>query len=343
MHRLSRYIIASCFFALGLNAQNGNPHGVDFRMDCAECHNSGSWRVALNEIAFDHGSTGFDLEGQHAVVQCMDCHQSLEFNEVGSGCVDCHTDVHQMSVGDDCKRCHDSESWLVFNVQELHEQNGFPLQGAHVGLACVDCHDNENNLVWERQGQECIDCHLQDYQQSTEPDHIASGFGLDCIQCHEPMSQDWGGDNFHYFFPLVLGHDNLECTDCHISTSYNQIDAICSTCHTDDYQAAQNPNHVTSGFPTDCALCHSTNPGWGPASFPNHDALYFPIYSGNHQGVWQSCTECHLDPSNYTLFSCIDCHEHNNEADMADEHNDVGGYRFESNACYNCHPNGQSD
>jgi hypothetical protein len=28
---------------------------------------------------------------------------------------------------------------------------------------------------------------------------------------------------------------------------------------------------------------------------------------------------------------------------MDDEHNDVNGYIYESNACYECHPDGQAD
>lgn len=339
MYRLSRFLIGLCY-SLGLLAQN--PHGEDFRINCADCHNSGSWQVDYAAINFDHNeATQFPLEGRHAEVTCMDCHTQLDFKAVEESCISCHNDVHQMTVGDDCVRCHNSDSWLVFDIPEMHEQNGFPLMGAHVTLACVDCHGADNNLAWERIGNECVDCHQADYVNSQNPNHLASGFGLDCTQCHEPMSRDWGGDNFHYFFPLTGGHDALDCMECHTSPSFDQIDAICSTCHMQDYNDAQNPNHLSSGFPTDCALCHSTNPGWMPASFRNHDDQYFPIYRGNHAGAWNSCTECHLDPSNYSLFSCIDCHEHSNEAELRDDHDGVGGYRFESTACLNCHPNGE--
>jgi len=339
MYRLSRILIFLLTLSGMLSAQN--PHGDDFQINCSDCHNSGSWQVAIESIKFDHASTGFELEGRHATVQCMDCHQDLEFRQVGNQCIDCHVDVHQMSVGNDCQRCHDNESWLVFDIPELHEQNGFPLQGAHITLACVDCHDNTNNLVWERQGQECVDCHREDYMQTNDPNHIESGFSINCVECHEPLSQVWGGDNFHYFFPLTLGHNGLDCMECHVSPTYDQISRVCSTCHMEDYQNAQNPNHLLSGFPHDCALCHSTAPGWSPASFNNHDEQYFPIYSGNHRGEWNSCTDCHLNPSNFNVFSCIDCHEHSNESEMRDEHDDVGGFRFESNACYNCHPDGR--
>ncbi len=338
MFRLPRFLIF--FWSFALWAQN--PHGDDFRINCADCHNSGSWQVDYATINFDHSKqTGFELEGRHAEVNCMDCHQQLNFKGLEANCVSCHTDVHEMTVGDDCVRCHNSDSWLVFAIPEMHEQNGFPLMGAHVTLACVDCHKSDNNLAWQRIGNECIDCHREDYTATQNPNHLSSGFGTDCIQCHEPMSRDWGGDNFHYFFPLTGGHDMLECMDCHQSTSYNQIEAVCASCHIEDYNNASQPNHISSGFPVECTLCHNTNPGWSPASFRSHDDNYFPIYSGRHAGVWNSCAECHLNPSNFSSFSCIDCHEHSNENEMRDEHDDVGGFRFESTACYNCHPRGE--
>ena len=48
--------------------------------------------------------------------------------------------------------------------------------------------------------------------------------------------------------------------------------------------------------------------GW---FFSSHDA-YFPIYSGKHKGEWNDCVDCHIQSSNYKIFSCINCHEHNN-------------------------------
>ena len=45
-------------------------------------------------------------------------------------------------------------------------------------------------------------------------------------------------------------------------------------------------------------------------------------------------------PGNYTTFSCTHCHEHSRR-EMGDEHSDVNGYVWESNACYQCHPDGK--
>ena len=55
-----------------------------------------------------------------------------------------------------------------------------------------------------------------------------------------------------------------------------------------------------------------------------------------------SCVECHPNPGNYAIFTCIDCHEHN-KPDMDDKHEDVQDYVYSSVACFDCHPNGEED
>jgi len=409
MYRLPFFL--ACILYFGLNAQN--PHGESFGIDCQKCHNNDGWTLVLSEISWNHSETGFDLEGQHKVTTCMDCHKTLEFSDTDPNCVSCHSDVHQMTVGNDCVRCHDENSWLVNDIPQLHEQNGFPLEGSHALISCSDCHRGSNNLSFSRLGNECIDCHRDDYINTQEPNRLASGFGTDCIQCHQPFAQGWGGENFHLsfplvqghanvdcrqchqaanyadvssecischrkdfngtsnpdhrsagfttdcilchtltpswspaefnhnIFPLVQGHSNLDCRQCHQSTNYADVSSECVSCHLDDFNSASTPDHRASGFTTDCNLCHSLSAGWSPAGYNQHDANHFPIYSGKHQGEWSSCTECHTNSSNYSLFSCIDCHAHSNQSEMRDEHSGVGGYLFESNACYSCHPTGE--
>jgi hypothetical protein len=318
-----------------------NPHGSDFVIDCKQCHNSGSWNISLTEMSFDHSrETGFPLEGQHGKIDCKKCHENLDFKGLGVACVSCHLDVHEMSVGDDCKRCHNENNWLVNDLSEVHAENGFVLEGAHTVVSCVDCHKSGNSLVWERMTGNCADCHMKDYETTVNPSHRELGYGTDCIECHSPMSQVWNSEFFHYFFPLTGGHSGVSCIDCHSNQPYQQASSECISCHQKDYDAAANPNHKQLGFPTDCALCHSTQPGWKPALYDDHDQDFFPIYSGNHKGAWSSCTECHTNPNNFSLFSCIDCHEHNDPRDLADEHDDVKGYVYQSQACFECHPKG---
>lgn len=343
MYRLSRIrltAITVILWALTLKAQN--PHGDDLAISCTDCHTTDSWTLSVTtEMSFDHDEqTNFPLEGRHAEVECVDCHSDLTFKNASTECVDCHTDVHQQTVGNDCSRCHTAENWLVDNVPQIHEQNGFPLEGSHAMTSCIECHTSSNTMAWNRVGNECVDCHREEYFATTNPSHVANGFSLDCIECHEPISQNWEGGNSHFFFPLVQGHDALDCSECHQPNQpYTGLDPNCVSCHLDDYNSALEPNHALSGLSRDCAQCHDLTRGW-PANLFDHDGEYFPIYSGTHQGEWNSCVECHTNTSNYSLFSCIDCHEHNDPNDLADEHDDVGGYQYVSTACLDCHPNG---
>jgi hypothetical protein len=407
LQRLSFIIVLICcpFILLGQS-----PHGNNLKIDCAQCHNPSGWQIDYETIQFDHNTTNFELEGTHAIVDCKSCHADLVFENAPTDCISCHLDVHSASVGNDCMRCHNSESWLVFEIPELHEQNGFPLIGAHSNLSCVECHQMESSLIFNRLGNECIECHRDDYVMAQNPNHVVSGFSQDCIECHSPLGFGWdAGGIIHDFFPLTLGHDIQDCSACHNVNNFSDISADCIACHMEDYASAQNPNHQSgnfptdctqchtinpgwmpatinhdffpltlghniqdcnachtngnfnntptdcfachmddyvstnnpnhqaANFPTDCAQCHTTNPGWMPATF-DHDSMFFPIYSGKHEDVWNSCTDCHMNPNNFAIFQCLTCHP---SGEMADEHEGVNGYVYESNACLACHPDGE--
>ncbi len=339
MYRLS-FVIAVVFWTNFVAGQDKNIHGEDLKVDCKACHNAKGWEVEIATISFDHETTSFVLEGQHAVTDCKACHETLVFSEAESDCASCHEDVHNMSVGNDCMRCHSSNNWLVDHIPELHEQNGFPLVGAHTMLSCVDCHLSETNLRWDRLGSDCDNCHLDTYNATTNPDHRASNFSIACDECHDALSLNWGAGSFHFFFALTEGHDIVDCNACHLNPNdYGSTSPDCASCHLDNYNNTTNPNHPGLGFSTNCALCHSTSLGWKPATFEDHDPI-FPIYSGKHKGTWNSCTTCHLNPNDYKEQSCIVCH--NDQADLDDEHNDVSNYVYESNACYTCHPTGDN-
>jgi hypothetical protein len=321
----------------------GHPHGAGFKVSCDKCHSSKGWYLDKEIYSFDHSTTKLPLKGSHTTVTCRSCHISLVFSEAKNQCSECHRDVHQATVGLDCSRCHTPSSWLVSNITEIHQMSRFPLLGAHRIADCAECHKSENLVRFDVIGVNCVDCHLQDYQSTTSPSHSASGFSQDCAPCHPVNSMQWTGAGFsHSFFPLQQGHSGLQCNACHKSGSYTGLSTDCYSCHKQDYDGATNPNHKTSGFPTNCTLCHTLSPGWQPASFTQHDSQYFPIYSGRHKGAWTTCSECHPNASNYAAFTCISCHEHN-KTDMDNQHRGEGGYSYDSNACYHCHPRGVAD
>jgi len=349
MRKLSSLILLLVLSA-SLTAQK-SPHGDSFRANCDDCHKTDGWKVDLKTISFDHDGTKFPLVGQHQAVSCKDCHASPEFAKAETECNACHMDIHEQTVGTECARCHTPNSWMVTNITQLHQQGRFPLVGPHTVAECKDCHINllpssygtASRLRFDPLGVECYDCHSDNYAHTTKPNHVQGNYSKNCTDCHSMNSFSWSGAGInHDFFPLSGGHSNVDCSSCHTSGSFSKIPAECDACHLPDYAAASNPNHASLSFPTNCIDCHTLDPGWKPADYKNHDTQSFPIYSGKHKGEWNNCSDCHKNAGNYSLFTCIDCHDHN-QPEMDSKHNDVSGYAYNSIACFGCHPTGSGE
>jgi hypothetical protein len=309
-----------------------SPHGDKLKIDCNQCHNPSGWEIDVYIMRFDHDKTDFELEGAHAQTDCKACHSTLVFDEAPSDCISCHSDIHKATVGNDCMRCHTSNTWLVDNIPEIHEENGFPLVGSHSSLSCIECHVSDNDITFINIGNECISCHKDDYLATTSPDH--SNFSTNCIECHNPIGDDWDTDNIgnHDFFPLTLGHDIQDCTQCHTTSNYSDADPNCVSCHQSDYVATTSPNHNNVGFSTDCASCHTTNPGWTPATI-DHD--FFPLTLGHDI---QDCTQCHTT-SNYSDAdpNCVSCHQTDYNTTTNPNHNSAG-YSTDCASCHSTNP-----
>ncbi|MDB4286198.1 hypothetical protein N9933_02745, partial [bacterium] len=223
----------------------------------------------------------------------------------------------------------------------LHQENGFPLLGTHALISCTDCHTSGSDLQFTRIGNDCINCHQQDYLATTSPNHAASGYSTECLDCHDVAGFGWNANGIlHDFFPLEKGHEITDCNQCHTNGTFSNTPTECIACHQADFNNAANPNHSALNFNTDCAACHTLDPGWMPAEYRDHDNNFFPIYSGEHQGEWSDCVECHPNPANYSEFTCTTCH---GKSETDGEHNGVGGYVYSSTACLACHPTGNED
>jgi hypothetical protein len=285
--------------------QDDSPHGEDFTISCSKCHSANGWEFDRDVFSFDHSSTALPLTGQHKGVDCRLCHPTLVFSEAPSECAHCHTDMHEQTVGNDCRRCHTPHSWIVTNITDIHRQGRFPLLGAHFMAECATCHPSASMLRYEPIGIECSDCHMADYQAAKDPDHVAGNLSLECTDCHSMTSYTWGSGGFnHQFFPLTGGHNIQDCSQCHTPGDFTNTPTDCYTCHQADYLSTLNPNHSSAGFSTECLTCHSTAPGWSPATF---DHTFFPLTLG-HASV--GCEQCH-DPSDYANIStdCYLCHQ----------------------------------
>ncbi len=292
----------------------------------------------MDSITFDHSETEFALNGEHINVSCIKCHIDMIFSDTPMDCNDCHTDIHNQTEGNDCMRCHNTTTWIVDNIPELHEANGFSLTGAHVGLRCDDCHFSDSNLRFDRIGNDCINCHLDNYERTSQPDHMAAGYGKECTMCHDAFGTNWSV-NHDLFYPLVGAHARIEndCNKCH-TNGFSNTPNTCVGCHQANYDATTDPDHRAAQVSTECNMCHSEI-AWRPAAI-DHDGQYFPIYSGKHEGEWNVCADCHTNGNSFAIFSCIDCHEHSHQGELDGDHDEVSGYKYESNACFACHPTG---
>ncbi len=316
--------------------QDPNHQQAGYSTDCESCH--GSDAVRWTGATVNHST--FPLKGSHQTAACTDCHINGVYAGTPRECVGCHQDDYnatqnpnhqQAGYSTDCERCHGSDAvrWTGATV----DHSTFPLKGRHQTAACTDCHIN---AVYAGTPRECVGCHQDDYNAAQDPNHQQAGFPTDCIVCHSSDAVTWQGAVFNHnqYWPLQGAHTALDCNQCHAS-GYD-LPRNCYGCHKADYDATTNPNHQSAGFPTTCESCHfSTHVSWNQAVFSHQ----FPINSGAHRNI--ACSECHLT-ANYLQFSCIDCHEHNRN-DMNDEHDDVGGYSYNSQACYTCHPDGRAD
>ncbi len=357
------------------------PHDT-FPADCSLCHTGSDWTTLRDDFTFDHAAeTGVALEGAHSTAQCLRCHNDR--GPVGEfarrGCAGCHQDEHRGQLGTRCEQCHNQRDWIPEGQILMHNRTRFPLVGAHVGAACFRCHPGAQVGNFARAPVRCEACHQSRAFQADNPDHAAQGWTHDCQRCHTPIA--WQGAGFrHTRFPLTGAHAAADCSACHHNGIYSGLPHDCAACHLSDYQAAQNPNHVSGGFPTNCEACHNTT-SWRGASFnhsgitsncaqchlpqynattrPNHAAAGYPTTcelchqtsswsaSFNHRFNINSgphrrydCAECHRVPGNYGVVSCTHCHTHR-QSKMDAKHRNVSGYSWASPSCIRCHPTGR--
>ena len=142
---------------------------------CESCHTEESWRSAT----FDHGMTGFALDGRHTAVDCLACHQragaEIPFSGTARHCTGCHEDVHRGLFADEsapdgqavsCERCHVTVDWLAEKFDHDRDSR-FALEGGHERVACTGCHrplepGNDRLLHFKPLPTSCKDCHTND-------------------------------------------------------------------------------------------------------------------------------------------------------------------------------------
>jgi len=327
-------------------------HQGNLSENCASCHSTVSF-TDVESVSL-HARTNFPLTGAHIQITCASCHvdsQGGAFTTLNTECIACHrteyqgaTTINHVAAGfsTECTTCHNTTLWRG-GVRFAHADaaSGFPLLGAHARITCESCHTvpGFQTIFPARSANDCIACHQADFQR----EHSGAGFPTTCASCHSVdtwrgavASHEAAGVNF----PLLGAHARIKCSSCHVIPGFQTIfsprDANdCIACHQADFQR----EHTGSGFPTTCASCHTTDT-WNGATFKDHDARFFPIFSGKHRGRWSSCQTCHTTPNNFSSFTCFSCHEHS-QARTNGKHREVGGYAYVSRLCLACHPGGR--
>jgi predicted CXXCH cytochrome family protein len=291
---------------------------------CSTCHTTiPGWKPAT----YPHPA--FPLTQGHAIPSCNDCHKG-NYTAISTDCYSCHQPNYTATTNPNhilagiptaCATCHTTiPGWKP----ATYPHADFPLTQGHAIPSCNDCHKGGYTAI----STDCYSCHLPNYTATTNPNHIAAGIPTTCATCHTTIP-GWKPATFnHSSFPLTSGHSIPICNDCH-KGNYTTTSTDCYSCHATDYNNSTNPNHTTAAIPKTCATCHTTLPGWKPATYTQHDLNMFPIYSGRHKGQWTLCTDCHTNTANYTLFDCKHCH--------TDAHKNSN---YTNDQCYGCHKNG---
>jgi hypothetical protein len=154
-------------------------HIQAYGLDCSSCHD-GSDRMR----DFDH-QAAYQLEGAHAIDDCMACHAGYVFTGAPQECVGCHEDpeFHAGQFGEDCLRCHNTTAWTPARLS-VHV---FFLDHGDEGQdACQSCHTGS----YAR--HTCDGCH--DAHTGMDQVHQAEGIqdDTDCAACHPTGVQGEG-------------------------------------------------------------------------------------------------------------------------------------------------------
>jgi hypothetical protein len=212
------------------------------------------------------------------------------------------------------------------------------------------CLQNHQNGAVEIRGGDCASCHIDEYNNATNPPHVGVN-PITCGDCHSEVT--WrpasGGTHPESRFAITAGaHIGIACGDCHTSglgSAQNGGNTDCIACHP---KGDITPSHNgRTGFvwmdmkKNFCLQCHPN----GRVKGGQHPEAKFSIASGAHSGI--TCQECHVaaDGANAAGMNtnCQTCHPRS----WADpKHAAVSGYPATStnkHYCLLCHPNGRNN
>lgn len=216
---------------------------------------------AAQGSTFDHFTTGYRLDGAHAMASCDSCHAGSLFAGTPTECAGCHSDSstvrastqpsHHVTATQQCESCHRPYTWVpVVRVDHLE-----------VLGSCGSCHDGRraggqplNHLPT---ANDCESCHRTGAWSPAQFNH--TGITDGCFSCHNSM--------------LVMGKpmDHIPatnlCESCHRTIAWSPVGMVdhlqvlgsCSTCHNGVIATGQHAAHMQTT--AECDNCHNTR-GW---------------------------------------------------------------------------------
>ena len=308
-----------------LVAQERGLHARERRRECAECHAEHLGRdaslIRFDEGAperFDHGKTGWPVEGKHAKVKCRDCHKpalqrseairiskredrALSFLGLERECATCHEDKHRNSPGKACASCHGPAGWkpaLAFD----HGKTRYPLTGGHARVVCFKCHREPGSAIPAALGAAAVPLFgpvSHDNCAACHADPHAGRLGGLCARCHNTDGfrrvDRKTFDHERTRYPLRGRHATVDCARCHdpqAAPGTKPQFAACASCHRDPHGGKA----TLAGAKADCAACHAVD-GFRPSTFTvaRHEASAFPLLGRHAQA---KCEGCHpKDPA----------------------------------------------
>jgi hypothetical protein len=195
----------------------------------------------------------------------------------------------------------------------------YPISSQHNNVNCNECHSEANYQP------QCLSCHLNNFNEGHDP-----GDPTDCWACHSTYDWDSNFNHNNTNFPLTGAHVGLPCLDCHVG-GYQGTPTECVACHQTNYNNTTNPDHQALMLPTTCESCHTTDPGWSPATFPIHSQFFELL--GAHANI-TSCDDCHngnyVNPPN----TCIGCHQ-NDYNGTTDPPHQILNFSLDCLTCHN--------
>ncbi len=257
---------------------------------CESCHGSETFKLT----GYTHRTDGEFFDGKHGAVQCSQCHVTAEggfpagpgtavrFSGLDQQCATCHEDTHRGTLGPDCASCHSVFASFRNASRAFHKDTLLPLEGRHVAVPCAECHWNGQTRGTPTR---CYDCHWIRRQD----DRFRTALGAECELCHRPVSWTAVAWDHAAATGLELGgaHFGIDCETCHTGGRFDgTVSTDCVSCHLDDYNSTDDPDHREAGFPTDCETCHNpSTPSWeGPGVV--HST--FPLL-GSHTSLQCNC------------------------------------------------------